>query len=120
MPTFVACLLFACLSTFLIPAHASWGDESYYPNPSIYDLDKDAQFDSVGLLTAVALAGRKLTGNNLNFESGFTNGQQLVNWVGRSRYAEESPAVAPRIILHGHPLVAEGFDCAIFREDRPA
>ena len=28
--------------------------------------------------------------------------------VGRSRYAEESPVVAPRIILHLHPLNAEG------------
>ena len=28
--------------------------------------------------------------------------------VGRSRYAEESPAAAPRIILHLHPLNAEG------------
>ncbi len=28
--------------------------------------------------------------------------------VGRSRYAEESPTAAPRIILHLHPLNAEG------------
>jgi hypothetical protein len=28
--------------------------------------------------------------------------------VGRSRYAEESRAVAPRIILHLHPLNPEG------------
>ena len=48
----------------------------------------------------------------------------LVNFdneeVGRSRYAEESPAAAPRIILHLHPLVTEGLDFAIFREDKPA
>jgi hypothetical protein len=32
----------------------------------------------------------------------------LSSMVGRSRYAEESPAAAPRIILHLHPLNPEG------------
>lgn len=82
MPTFATFLLLACLGTFLNPAHAAWGDESYDPNPSLFDLDKDAQFDSVALLTAAVLAGNGLTGNHLNFESGFTNGQQLGNWLG--------------------------------------
>ena len=82
MRSFVRFLLVVCLSTFLIPAHAYWGDESYDPNPSLYDLDKDGQFDSFGLLTAVVLAGNKLTSNHENFESGFTTGQQLSNWVG--------------------------------------
>ena len=56
-----------------------------------------------------------------DFASNLTANQiGVVYTVGRSRYAEESPAAAPRIILHLHPLDAEGFDCAIFREDKPA
>ena len=82
MRSFGSCLLVAFLSTFLIPAHAYWGDESYDPNPSLFDLDKNAQFDAVGLLTAAVLAGNKLTVIKENFESGFTNRQKLSNWVG--------------------------------------
>ncbi len=77
MRSFGSCLLVAFLSTFLIPAHAYWGDESYDPNPSLFDLDKNAQFDAVGLLTAAVLAGNKLTVIKENFESGFTNRQKL-------------------------------------------
>jgi hypothetical protein len=82
MRSFVSWLLVASLSTFLIPAHAYWGDESYDPEPSLFDLDKDAQFDSVGFLTALVLNLRNLAGNKENFESGYINGQQISNWIG--------------------------------------
>lgn len=81
MRSFVNWLLVACLGTFLIPAHAHWGDDSYDPNPSLFDLDNDAQFELFGLVTAVLLNVRELTDNKENFESGFTNGQQLSNWI---------------------------------------
>jgi hypothetical protein len=66
----------------LIPAHAYWGDESYDPEPSIFDLDKDAHFDSFELLTRAVFNSAKLTVNRENFENGFTKDQQLSNWMG--------------------------------------
>jgi hypothetical protein len=81
MRSFFSFLLLVCLSTFLIPAHAYWGD-SYDPSSSLFDLDKNAQFDTVALLTSVVLAGNKLTGVKENFESGYINGQRISNWIG--------------------------------------
>lgn len=82
MRSFVKFILVFSLSTFLIPAHAYWGDESYDPEPSHFDLDKNANFEIFGYLTAVVLNVSKLTDNKENFENGFTKDQQLNNWIG--------------------------------------
>lgn len=73
-------LLFAAL-WHIAPAQAAVGDMSYDPNPSIYDEDVNAQFDAFSLLTHAVTLGHNLPTTRLNFENGFTSGQELVDWV---------------------------------------
>ncbi len=77
----VLCL--AAVAAFLPSAHAAWGDVSYDPSPAKIDEDKAAQFDSFGLLLAavVGSSGGPWPWARQDFESGFTGGQVLTDWV---------------------------------------
>lgn len=69
------------LGTFLLPAQARWGDDSYDPAPAIADLDRDAQFDSFGLLSLLVSSTNGAVTAQQNFESGFAGGQALGDWI---------------------------------------
>jgi hypothetical protein len=74
-------VLAACLCSVNLPAQAAWGDDSYDPSPTKFDLDKDAQFDLVGIITSLIISGRRLSAGKQNFESGFSSGQVLNDWI---------------------------------------
>ncbi len=69
------------LGAFMLPTHAAVGDVSYDPDPAIRDLDIDAQFDTLAILSHAVLSGGTLTRAQQNFESGFSSGQVLNSWV---------------------------------------
>lgn len=75
------CSLAIILGAFMLPTHAAVGDVSYDPDPAKHDLDIDAQFDTLAILSHVILSSGPLTRAQQNFESGFTNGQVLNSWV---------------------------------------
>lgn len=68
---------------FTLPAYGAWGDVSYDPNPSLIDLDEAARYDAFGLLSyIVSSADPRMRRATQRFESGFTVGQVLNDWVG--------------------------------------
>lgn len=82
-PTPIAVFVAAFAFCFFVgPASAAWGDTSYDPNPSLNDLDRVAQYDAFGVLTAALMP----TENNAvigrqNFEQGYAGGESLAGWI---------------------------------------
>jgi hypothetical protein len=69
---------------FCLPAgiaHAAWGDIGYNPTPDPFDEDKAAQFDAFGLLAHAVTSVHGRSKYIQNFESGFTAGQRIDDWV---------------------------------------
>ena len=81
MNNILRCSLAIILGAFMLPTHAAVGDVSYDPDPAIRDLDIDAQFDTLAILSHAVLSGGTLTRAQQNFESGFSSGQVLNSWV---------------------------------------
>ena len=74
-------LLALPILALITPAYGAWGDISYDTDPTLVDADVSAAFDGVGLLLSAALAPSGLTRAAQDFESGFTSGQTVNNWV---------------------------------------
>ena len=74
-------LFLAAVAAFFPSAHAAWGDVSYDPNPAKIDEDQAAQFDAIALLAQAIAVSLDRTWVRQDFESGFTSGQVLTDWV---------------------------------------
>jgi len=81
MKTVTALAAAVALSLTTPLAQAAWGDISYDPMPPLFDEDRAAQFDIFGLLSHSVIVNGNLTQHTQNFESGFTPGQRLDDWV---------------------------------------
>lgn len=84
MHAFRNTLLALSVVASVAPAYGAWGDVSYDTNTTIIDEDTSAQYEIFGTLQSVLLSST-LSGKSesavQNFESGFTSGQTVNNWV---------------------------------------
>lgn len=62
-------------------ANAAWSDVSYDLSPAPYDEERAAMFDVFGFLTNIVSTSGGMTQHTQNFETGFTPGQNLDDWV---------------------------------------